>query len=79
MGLRLTFWVNAFFIFSSLLFSQFTLGAQTSGGVQWLDSLAYEKPAFYPLTVPDEASCPNKYYVDLTAGEVGRPVVRPSI
>ena len=42
--------------------------AQTTGGVTWLDSLAYRKPAFYPLTVPDEASVPNQYYVDQQSG-----------
>jgi hypothetical protein len=40
----------------------------TSGGVTWLDTLGYTKPAFYPITVPDEASTANKYYVNLSAG-----------
>jgi hypothetical protein len=40
-------------------------GAQT---VNWLDPLGYKKPA--PLTVnePNEASVPNKYWVDLSNG-----------
>lgn len=40
----------------------------TTGGVTWLDSLSYTKPAFYPITVPTEASVSNKYYVDFTSG-----------
>jgi hypothetical protein len=40
----------------------------TTGGVNWLDSLTYTKPAFVPITSPDEATCPNKYYVDFTNG-----------
>jgi hypothetical protein len=43
-------------------------GAQTTGGVNWIDPLNYAKPAFSPITVPDEASCPNKYYVNLSGG-----------
>jgi len=43
-------------------------GAQTTGGVNWLDPLEYTKPAFVPITVPDEASCPNKYYVNMSGG-----------
>ncbi len=42
--------------------------AQTTGGVNWLDPLQYTKPQFIPLTVPDEATCPNKYYVDHVNG-----------
>ena len=42
--------------------------AQTTGGVNWIDTLGYSKPAFYPINVPDEASCPNKYYVTLSGG-----------
>lgn len=42
--------------------------AQTTGGVNWIDPLQYTKPAFYPITVPDEATCPNKYYVNLSGG-----------
>jgi hypothetical protein len=41
---------------------------QTSGEVIWLDSAGYTKPAFYPISVPDEASVANKYYIDLTSG-----------
>jgi hypothetical protein len=39
----------------------------TTGGVTWLDTLGYVKPAFYPLTVPVETAA-NKYYVDLASG-----------
>src|SRR3954470_18189574 len=42
--------------------------AQTSGGVNWTDPAGYTKPAFVPLTVPDEATTPNKYYIDLNKG-----------
>jgi len=39
--------------------------AQSTGGVQWLDPLAYEKPVFYPLTLPTIAT---NYYIDMSAG-----------
>lgn len=42
--------------------------AQTTGGISWIDPLAYSKPRFYPLTVPDEAAVTNKYYVNLSSG-----------
>ena len=44
------------------------LAAETTGGVNWIDPLNYQKPAFYPITVPDEASVSNKYWVDLGSG-----------
>lgn len=40
----------------------------TSGGVNWLDTLTYTKPTFIPLSVPDESSVANKYYVDMSSG-----------
>jgi hypothetical protein len=40
----------------------------TTGGVTWLDPLGYQKPAFLPITVPNEAGVSNKYYVDLSSG-----------
>ena len=40
---------------------------KTTGGINWLDPLAYQKPAFVSIDVPDEASAP-KYYVDLASG-----------
>jgi hypothetical protein len=40
---------------------------RTTGGINWLDPLGYQKPAFVSLTVPDEAAAP-KYYVDLASG-----------
>jgi hypothetical protein len=39
---------------------------RTSGGVNWLDPLAYTKPAFYPLTLPTPGA--NRYWVDLASG-----------
>ncbi len=39
---------------------------QTTGGVNWMDSLGYQKPAFYPLTVPAPGA--NQYWVDLGSG-----------
>lgn len=42
--------------------------AQTTGGVNWMDLLKYKKPAFYSITIPDEASVSNKYWVDLSSG-----------
>src|SRR2546421_8419886 len=35
--------------------------------VNWLDPLAYKKPAAIDITLPNEASA-TKYYVDFTAG-----------
>lgn len=61
------------FIFLAILFigifclAKSSLAAQTSGGVNWLDSLQYTKPQFVPLTVPDESTA-AKYYVDLANG-----------
>lgn len=43
-------------------------GTQTTGGVNWLDPLQYQKPAFVSIAVPDEATVVNKYYVDMSAG-----------
>jgi hypothetical protein len=50
-----------------IVFSFSAHAATTTGGVNWLDTLAYTKPAFYPLTVPDETTS-DKYYVDLASG-----------
>jgi hypothetical protein len=53
------------------LFIAETVGAatmQTSGGVNWIDTMGYTKPAFVSITLPDETTCPNKYYVNLTGG-----------
>ena len=36
--------------------------------VNWIDPLNYQKPQPVDITMPDEASCPNKYYVDMTNG-----------
>jgi hypothetical protein len=43
-------------------------GSASDGGVHWLDPLGYTKPAFLPVAVPDEATCPNRYWVDQAAG-----------
>jgi hypothetical protein len=40
----------------------------TDGGVNFADSLGYTKPRFLPISVPDEASATNKYYVNLSSG-----------
>ena len=52
----------------SFLISLGASAAQTTGGVNWLDPLGYQKPAFYPITVPDEATVANKYYIDQQSG-----------
>ena len=44
------------------------LADQTTGGVNWLDPLAYTKPRFMAITVPTEASVTNKWFVDLGTG-----------
>lgn len=44
-----------------------SFAAQTTGGVNWIDPLGYQKPNFYPITVPDESSV-SKYYVDMSNG-----------
>src|SRR4051794_31878615 len=42
---------------------------QTTGGVNWLDPLAYRKPTFVPITVPSTAVA--TYYIDGTSGSGG--------
>jgi len=42
-------------------------GTQTTGGVNWIDPLQYQKPRFVPITVPEESTA-VKYYVDLSGG-----------
>lgn len=59
------------FLATVVLFPISARAVQSSGGVNWLDPLGYQKPQFVPIEVPDEASCPNKYYVDLSAGSNG--------
>lgn len=54
--------IAAFFAVSS------AFAAQTTGGVNWIDTLGYQKPQFMPIVIPDEASVPNKYYVDQQSG-----------
>lgn len=52
-----------------LLFSAPAWADQTSGGVNWQDSMSYQKPAFYPITIPSAASVgSNIYYVDQASG-----------
>jgi hypothetical protein len=48
--------------------SPLALADTTSGGVSWPDTTVYQKPAFISITTPNEATAPNKYYVDMTAG-----------
>jgi len=43
-------------------------GTSTTDGVHWLDPLGYQKPAFLPIVVPDETTCPNRYFVDQADG-----------
>jgi hypothetical protein len=42
--------------------------AQTTGGVNWIDPLAYQKPEFISIAVPDEATVSNKYWVNMSGG-----------
>lgn len=44
-----------------------SIGATTSGGVNWLDPSGYEKPEFVTITVPDETAS-AKYYVNMGGG-----------
>src|SRR5258705_13614115 len=50
------------------LLASSVLAGQTTGGVNWIDPLNYTKPVFVPVTVPDEATVANKYYVDFSSG-----------
>ena len=50
--------IAALFAVSSSAFA-----AQTTGGVNWIDPLSYQKPQFIPITVPDEASVTNKAHI----------------
>ena len=52
----------ALFVFPLVAFAQ----VQTSGGVNWIDPLAYPKPRFVSLTLP--AAGANQYWVDLGSG-----------
>lgn len=59
-------------IFVILFFlNNIAFGELTSGGINWIDPLGYEKPEFVSIVVPDEASCPNKYYINLNAASNG--------
>lgn len=58
------------FLLLSLSSIQSVSADTTTGGVNWLDSLGYTKPQFYPITVPNEAAATKKY-VDLSAGTNG--------
>lgn len=53
------------------VFAASAAATQTSGGVNWLDPLQYQKPAFVAIQVPDEAAtcaAGRCWYVDLSAG-----------
>lgn len=39
----------------------------TTGGVTWLDTTG-NKPFFYPISVPDENTVTNKYYINFSSG-----------
>src|SRR4051812_15650520 len=43
------------------------LAETTTGGVNWLDTLAYSKPAFISITRPNEITA-AKYYVNMGGG-----------
>lgn len=45
-----------------------TGGSSTGCVVNWLDPLAYDKPACVTLHQPDEATVTNKYWIDLSNG-----------
>jgi len=44
------------------------IAVNASAQVNWLDPLQYQKPTFVPVSMPDEASTPYKYYVDFQNG-----------
>ena len=50
-------------------FGKTTHAATTTGGVNWLDPLGYEKPQFTQVTVPD--NCGYSYYLNLNASSNG--------
>ena len=52
-----------------LMFVSTAWADTTSGGVTWLDTVVYQKPAFYPITYgPVEATSTHKYWVNLSGG-----------
>ena len=59
-------WISLLSSVLSLLTAHLALGAQTTGGVNWLDPLAYQKPAFVSITEPDNPVA--TYYIDGTSG-----------
>jgi hypothetical protein len=56
-------------VIAALLGMSNAIADQTTGGVNWLDPLAYRKPAFVPITVPGTAVA--TYYIDGTSGSDG--------
>jgi hypothetical protein len=50
-----------------LLLSGSALAATTTGGVNFLDTLGYTKPKFYPITIPTQPAA-NTYYVNCGGG-----------
>src|SRR5690349_112310 len=56
-------------VIAALLPMSSAMADQTTGGVNWLDPLAYRKPAFVPITVPGTAVA--TYYIDGSSGTDG--------
>src|SRR3954467_12732643 len=56
-------------VIAALLPMSSAIADQTTGGVNWLDPLAYRKPAFVSITVPSSAVA--TYYIDGTSGSDG--------
>ena len=55
----------AWAIIATLVAGSSAYADQTVGGVNWLDPLSYQKPAFVPITIP---TIVTNYYIDLTSG-----------
>jgi hypothetical protein len=56
-------------VIAALLPMSSAIADQTTGGVNWLDPLAYRKPAFVSITVPSSAVA--TYYIDGGGGSDG--------
>lgn len=48
--------------------SSWAFADTTTGGVNWLDPLTYQKPAFVPITVPNCGGATPNYFVDIGSG-----------
>lgn len=58
-----TLYIAFFLALSSLAHAD-----QTTGGVNWLDTLGYAKPKFVSITVPSCGGATPNYFVDLASG-----------